>query len=130
MAFLGARLGLELIFDQMMGTSGTRLLQFRCGAQVIEVTHRPAAASESQSSGSGGGGLTAGPTDAPRPDTLWGIAWAVDDIEGIHARLMRAGLNLSPVRVGAKRGTRVFTIRDGTCGVPTLVVQTLPKAAT
>ena len=34
-----------------------------------------------------------------------------------------AGVDVSEVRAGRKPGTRVMTVRNGTCGVPTLLVQ-------
>jgi len=34
-----------------------------------------------------------------------------------------AGLDVAEVRLGRKPGTRVFTVRDKTCGVPTLVLE-------
>jgi hypothetical protein len=33
------------------------------------------------------------------------------------------GFDVSEVREGRKPETRVFSVRDGTCGVPTLVLQ-------
>lgn len=110
MALYGARLGLALIYDQTNAKTGSRLMQFACGDMVVEIAHKPA---ESQDQ---------------RPDRLWGIGWAVAKAEDTRERLASAGLNVSDVKDGAKRGTRVFTIRDGTCNVPTLVVQHLPGA--
>ena len=36
---------------------------------------------------------------------------------------LQAGVDVSEVRNGRKPGTRVMTVRSGTCGVPTLLVQ-------
>jgi hypothetical protein len=47
----------------------------------------------------------------------------VADIDATHARLAQAGVDVSEVRTGRKPGTRVMTVRSGTCGVPTLLVQ-------
>jgi len=110
MAFYGARLGLALVYDQTNAKTGSRLMQFACGDMVVEISHKPAEG------------------ESPRPDRLWGIGWSVAKAEDTRERLARAGLNVSEVKDGAKRGTRVFTIRDGTCNVPTLVVQLLPDA--
>ena len=41
--------------------------------------------------------------------------------------LAGAGLDVSEVRAGMKPGTRVFTVRDGTCGVPTLMIEPARK---
>jgi hypothetical protein len=60
-------------------------------------------------------------------DRLWGLSWRVADADAAHARLAAAGLDVSEVRAGMKPGTRVFTVRDGTCGVPTLMIEPSPK---
>ena len=52
-----------------------------------------------------------------------GMCWRVADIDATHARLAGAGVDVSEVRTGRKPGTRVMTVRNGTCGVPTLLVQ-------
>lgn len=105
MGFYGARLGLPLVFDQVNSTNGSRLMQFQCGNMLIEVINRP------------------GGDKDDRADRLWGVGWRVPDAEAVRERLVSAGLDVSDVKDGAKRGTRVFTIRNGTCNVPTLVVQ-------
>lgn len=104
----GACLGLSLTFDRTNSESKARLMQFACGDMLIEVVHRANAG------------------DARRPDRLWGIAWSVADADAARERLVQAGRNVSDVKAGVKPGTRVFTLRDGTCGVPTLFVQHLP----
>ena len=38
-------------------------------------------------------------------------------------RLEQAGLEVSELREGRKPGTQVFTVRTGTFGVPTIVIQ-------
>jgi hypothetical protein len=45
-----------------------------------------------------------------------------------RARLGAAGIDVSEVRTGRKPGTRVATVRNGTCGVPTLLVQPMARA--
>jgi catechol 2,3-dioxygenase-like lactoylglutathione lyase family enzyme/predicted enzyme related to lactoylglutathione lyase len=111
MALYGARLALDLIFDRTDAKNKSRLMQFTCGDMLIEVVHRP----------------TEG--EARKPDRLWGIAWSVDDADAARERLSRAGRNVSDVKAGAKPGTQVFTLRDGTCNVPTLFVQHLAQAS-
>jgi catechol 2,3-dioxygenase-like lactoylglutathione lyase family enzyme len=81
---------------------------FRCGDLVVEVTHRPGKPVDVE-------GIT--------HDRLRGICWRVADIDATHARLAAAGVDVSEVRAGRKPGTRVMTVRQGTCGVPTLLVQ-------
>jgi hypothetical protein len=50
----------------------------------------------------------------------------VPDAQAARARLQAAGLDVSEVRGGRKPGTRVLTLRDGTCGVPTLLLERGP----
>jgi catechol 2,3-dioxygenase-like lactoylglutathione lyase family enzyme len=107
-ALYGARLGLDMALDRSHPDWG-RLMFFRCGDLIVEVTHRP------------GKQADAG-RDRPQ-DRLRGICWRVADIDATHARLTAAGVDVSEVRTGRKPGTRVMTVRNGTCGVPTLLVQ-------
>lgn len=99
-ALLGARLGLDLRLDREI--AGRRLMFFRCGDTVIEIAHERDAGA----------------------DALWGLAWRVADADAANARLGAAGFTVSPVRQGVKPGTRVFSVRDGACGVPTLMIET------
>ena len=107
-ALYGARLGLDMALDRSHPEWG-RLMFFRCGDLIVEVTSRPGKADEST------------------PDRLRGICWRVLDIYATHARLAAAGVDVSEVRTGRKPGTRVMTVKSGTCGVPTLLVQPAPK---
>ena len=104
-ALYGARLGLDMRLDRdVMG----RLMFFRCGD----------ASSKSY-------------TDETRTDgrdKLWGISWRVVDADASRERLANAGLGVSEVRTGMKPGTRVFTVRSGTCGIPTLLVERTARA--
>ena len=103
-ALYGARLGLDMALDRSHPDWG-RLMFFRCGDLIVEVTHRP--------------GKQANTTQ----DKLYGLCWRVADIEATHTRLVQAGVDVSEVRAGRKPGTRVMTVRKGTCSVPTLLVQ-------
>jgi len=109
-ALYGARLGLDMALDRSHPDWG-RLMFFRCGDLIVEVTHRPAPAKEKNK------------LDADAPDRLRGICWRVADIDATHARLATAGVDVSEIRTGRKPGTRVMTVRSGTSGVPTLLVQ-------
>lgn len=104
-ALYGARLGLDMRLDRTEPKWGSRLMFFRCGDLIIEVVHD----------------LKDEPSDAP--DRLWGLSWRVADADAAQARLKQSGFNVSDVRTGRKPGTRVFTVRDGTLGVPTLIVE-------
>jgi catechol 2,3-dioxygenase-like lactoylglutathione lyase family enzyme len=103
-ALYGARLGLDMALDRSHPDWG-RLMFFRCGDLIVEVVHRP------------------DPNADKAHDTLWGLSWRVADIDATRARLVSAGVDVSEVRTGRKPGTRVLTVRTGTCGIPTLLVE-------
>jgi catechol 2,3-dioxygenase-like lactoylglutathione lyase family enzyme len=107
-ALYGARLGLDMALDRSHPDWG-RLMFFRCGDLIVEVTHRP--------------GKETDTSQDKLQDRLRGLCWRVADIDATHARLTEAGVDVSEVRTGRKPGTRVMTVRSGTCGVPTLLVQ-------
>ncbi|MGB8401015.1 VOC family protein [Bradyrhizobium sp.] len=107
-ALYGARLGLDMALDRSHPDWG-RLMFFRCGDLVVEVTHRPGRESNVQA-------------DAAQ-DRLRGICWRVADIDATRARLAADGVDVSEVRIGRKPGTRVMIVRNRTCGVPTLLVE-------
>ncbi|MBA2399552.1 MAG: VOC family protein [Bradyrhizobium sp.] len=107
-ALYGARLGLDMALDRSHPDWG-RLMFFRCGDLIVEVTHRP--------------GKPGDRTQDKVQDKLRGMCWRVADADATHARLTAAGVDVSEIRNGRKPGTRVMTVRKGTCGVPTLLVQ-------
>ncbi len=104
-ALYGARLGLDMRLDRTEPKWGARLMFFRCGDLIVEVVHE----------------LKDEPSDAP--DRLWGLSWRVADAAIAHARLTASGVSVSEMRPGRKPGTRVFTVRDNTLGVPTLMLE-------
>jgi catechol 2,3-dioxygenase-like lactoylglutathione lyase family enzyme len=110
-ALYGARLGLDMALDRLHPDWG-RLMFFRCGDLILEVVHRP--------------GKDAAVGKAH--DRLWGLSWRVADIDATRARLASAGVDVSDVRTGRKPGTRVLTVRGGTCGIPTLLVERTARA--
>lgn len=103
-ALYGGRLGLDLRLDRSNEQWGARQLFFRCGAAVVEI----------------GASLKTPMSDAP--DTFGGLAWRVKDPEVARARIAAAGIDVSELRKGRKPGTSVFTVRNGTAGVPTLML--------
>ena len=107
-ALYGARLGLDMALDRSNADWG-RLMFFRCGDLIVEISHRP--------------GKPAAGAQEKLYDKLRGLCWRVADIDATHARLTADGVDVSEVRTGRKPGTRVMTVRNGTCGVPTLLVQ-------
>ncbi|MCA1435060.1 VOC family protein [Bradyrhizobium sp. BRP20] len=107
-ALYGARLGLDLALDRSHQDWG-QLMFFRCGDVIVEVVRRPVA-----------GG------DAAH-DRLWGLSWRVGDIDATRARLIASGLDVSEVRTGRKPGTRIMTVRNGTCGIQTVLLERSPR---
>ncbi len=103
-ALYGARLGLDFRLDRANPQWGSRLMFFRCGGAVVEIGAR----------------LDAQASDAP--DRLSGLAWRIADPEAAQARLAKAGFDVSEVRQGRKPGTRVFTVRSGVPGAPSLML--------
>lgn len=101
----GARLGLDLRLDRTAEQWKTRFLFFKTGGLTFEVIHRL--------------GENADPYG---PDSIWGLTWNVTDLAAAHARLTQLGLDISGIRTGRKPGTSVFTVRNGTLGVPTLFI--------
>jgi catechol 2,3-dioxygenase-like lactoylglutathione lyase family enzyme len=108
-ALYGARLGLDMALDRSHPDWG-RLMFFRCGDLIVEVVHRPGRDADADH------------------DKLWGLSWRVADIDATRARLVSAGVDVSDVRPGRKPGTRVLTVRDGACGIPTLLVERTVRA--
>lgn len=104
-ALYGARLGLRFALDRIAEQWNTRFLFFRTGGLTVEVVQR---------------------LDEPRApqagDRLWGLTWASDDLPAARQRLSGLGLDVSEIRKGRKPGSEVFTLRDGTLGVPTLFI--------
>jgi catechol 2,3-dioxygenase-like lactoylglutathione lyase family enzyme len=100
------RLGLRLAFDREFPERGLRLQFFRSGGLTFEFASALAA-----------------PADASGPDRPHGVSYRVASVAACRARLVAAGLDVSEVRPGNKRGTLVATVRSGTAGVPTLLLE-------
>lgn len=99
-------LGLRLALDRSFPDWGMRLVFLRVGGVTVEIAQplrdvRPAA----------------------RTDQVWGLSWRVQNADAARARLAAVGLDVSEVRPGRKPGTRVISVKDGTCGVPTLLIE-------
>ena len=101
----GARLGLRLALDRTAEQWNTRFLFFRIGGCTIEAIHR---LDETH--------------DSADMDKIWGLTWAVQNLETAHIRLRQADIDVSEIRDGRKPGSRVFTVRNGTLGIPTLFI--------
>jgi len=109
-ALYGARLGLDFRLDRSNPQWGSRLMFFRCGAAVVEI------------------GARLGGEASDAPDKLSGLAWRVADPDAAQARLAKAGFDVSEVRGGRKPGTRIFTIRSGVPGAPTVMMSAEPAS--
>ena len=107
-ALYGARLGLDMALDRSHPDWG-QLMFFRCGDLIVEMVHRPVAGADQNH------------------DKLWGLSWRVADIDATRQRLIGAGIEVSEVRTGRKPGTRVLSVRNGTCGVQTLLLERAPR---
>ena len=109
-ALYGDALGLRLALDRRFEDWGVRLQFFRVGGVTVEV----ASALEP------GGEV---PDEAGDADQLWGLSYRVPDADAARLRLAEQGLDVSEVRPGRRPHTRVLTVRSGTCGVPTLMLE-------
>ena len=65
--------------------------------------------------------------EEPANDKLWGLAWEVRNIEDAYQRLIKEGVNITPVQKGIKENTLVATIKSHTHNVPTLLIEHLGK---
>jgi catechol 2,3-dioxygenase-like lactoylglutathione lyase family enzyme len=108
-ALYGARLGLDMALDRTHQEWG-QLMFFRCGDLIVEVVRRPVAGGD------------------PAHDKLWGLTWRVADIDATRERLIAGGIEATEVRIGRKPGTRVMSLRSGTCGIHTLLLERTAKA--
>jgi catechol 2,3-dioxygenase-like lactoylglutathione lyase family enzyme len=115
------RLGLRLALDRSFPDWGVRLLFFRVGGITVEAAARLADATDDAAP------IPDAATQTDR-DQLWGLSWRVRDADAARERLARSGFGVSEVRPGRKPGTRVLTVRDGTCGVPTLMIEPTLRA--
>jgi len=113
-ALYGDGLGLRLALDRSFAQWGARLLFFRVGGITVELAAAPPSAGESAEKE---------PFVDAGCDRLYGLSYRVRDADAARARLEAANFDVSDVREGRRPGTRVFTVRTGTCGVPTLILQ-------
>lgn len=105
-ALFGGVFGLDFRLDQPIGDAARQLF-FRADDLIVEVVT----------------GIRAADTPAPSAAaSLWGIAWRAPDIEVTHTRLSDAGLDVSEIRAGRKKGTRIFTVRERALATRTVVI--------
>jgi catechol 2,3-dioxygenase-like lactoylglutathione lyase family enzyme len=100
------RVGLRLALDREFPARHLRLLFFRSGGITLEYASPLPA-----------------PDEAAGDDRLHGVSYRVTDLAARRERLLTAGVDVSPLRRGMREGTTVATVRSGTAGVPTLLLQ-------
>jgi catechol 2,3-dioxygenase-like lactoylglutathione lyase family enzyme len=108
LTLFGEGLGLRLAVDKEFESWGVRLMFFRVGGLTVEVASALAAG---------------GPLPDTSTDRLYGMSYRVRSIEAAQSRLAAAGVDVSETRTGRRPGTRVCSVRDHTCGVPTLLIE-------
>lgn len=108
-ALFGKTMSIRLALDRDAPQWGARMLFFRLGGITLEVIERYGKDGKRKADRSG---------DA----AYWGMAFRATDVDAARARLAGQGSDVSETRTGRKPGTRVCTVRDGTCGVPTLII--------
>ena len=97
--------GIRLALDQTVEEWGGRMLFFRLNHTTIEVIGKQ--------------------NGKDSKDSLWGLAWVVQDIKDTHKRLLSEGVEVTEVKKGRKLNTLVVTVKSHTCNIPTLLVQHL-----
>jgi catechol 2,3-dioxygenase-like lactoylglutathione lyase family enzyme len=103
----------RLALDRTFPDRSTRILFFRLGDITIEFS----------------GGSIQTEEGVGKPDRLWGLAWGVDDLDAMCARLRDAGIDVSEPRKGIKPGTRVATVKgERAHGVATLLIEHAPES--
>jgi hypothetical protein len=56
-------------------------------------------------------------------DRLWGLAWEVENLNAACERLILEGVEVSKIKNGLKKDTRVATIKSHIHNVPTMLIQ-------
>lgn len=117
--------GVRVLFDRGFPDWKMRLCMCRVGDAVLEIAGALPSESAERETEAREPSADAVADEAPSEprDRLWGVTWRVRDIGAAHARLQASGFDVSEVRTGRRPGTRVFTVRDRTGGVPTLIIQ-------
>ena len=94
---------IRLALDKVIEHWDSRMLFFRLNRTTIEVVEK---------------------RDEKEPkDSLWGLAWEVENIKEAHKRLIDNGVEITPIKKGLKENTLVSTIKSHTHNVPTLLIE-------
>jgi len=97
--------GIRLALDQTVEKWGGRMLFFRLNKTTIEVIAKK--------------------DNNSVEDSLWGMAWDVNNLEAAHKRLSNEGFEITPIKEGRKPDTLVATVKSNTYNIPTLLIQHL-----
>ena len=101
--------GIRLALDSFIEAWKKRILFFRLNKTTIEVIENK------------------NDEDIAK-DSLWGLAWGVQDIIEARKRLLSNNIKVSDIRPGVKEDTLVATINSHTNNVPTLLIEHTKKA--
>ncbi len=94
---------IRLALDKVIEHWDSRMLFFRLNRTTIEVVEKR--------------------DEKESKDSLWGLAWEVDNIKEAHKRLINNGVEMTPIKKGLKENTLVSTIKSHTHNVPTLLIE-------
>ena len=94
---------IRLALDKVIEHWDSRMLFFRLNRTTIEVIEKR--------------------DEKESKDSLWGLAWEVDNIKEAHKRLIDNGVEMTPIKKGLKENTLVSTIKSHTHNVPTLLIE-------
>ena len=94
---------IRLALDKVIEHWDSRMLFFRLNRTTIEVVEKR--------------------NEKESKDSLWGLAWEVDNIKEAHKRLIDNGVEMTPIKQGLKENTLVSTIKSHTHNVPTLLIE-------
>ena len=94
---------IRLALDKVIEHWDSRMLFFRLNRTTIEVVEKR--------------------DEKESKDSLWGLAWEVDNIKEAHKRLIDNGVEMTPIKKGLKENTLVSTIKSHTHNVPTLLIE-------
>jgi len=99
------RFGVRLALDREFADRGLRLLFFRSGGITLEYA------------------CAVAPSSGAPADCFYGVSYRVPQLPQWRSRLIAAGVDVSEIRTGMRPGTSVCTVRSGTAGVPTLLLE-------
>ena len=94
---------IRLALDKVIEHWDSRMLFFRLNRTTIEVVEKR--------------------DEKESKDSLWGLAWEVENIKEAHKRLIDNGVEMTPIKKGLKKNTLVSTIKSHTHNVPTLLIE-------